>query len=383
VYSVNGKDKHIAVAIGDYVIDLHRATELGLFIDLDLQNTLLANTLNPFIALGKSKTNNVRLVLQQELCTDGILKKYADQLLIKQADVQMHVPIVIGDYTDFYSSKEHATNVGAIFRDKENALPPNWLHLPIAYHGRSSSIKISGTTIHRPQGQVMTSENEPVLSPTKALDFELEMAFVIGKQTESGQHVKVDNAEEYIFGMLLFNDWSARDIQKWEYQPLGPFLAKNFASTISPWIVTMEALEPFRTKNPAQSPVLGYLKDNRFTTFDIQLQAILKMEEKEFVVTQSNFKYLYWSMAQQLAHHTINGCNINVGDLMASGTISGPQENAKGCLLEMTEGKNKIKLSSSISRLFLENGDEVILKGWAEKEGIRVGFGEASGKIIP
>jgi len=355
---------------------------LGLFDELNLQNTLLSTTLNSFISLGKSTTNKVRLLLQKQLYSDGLLKKHADQLLIKQSEAQMHVPIVIGDYTDFYSSKEHAINVGAIFRDKENALPPNWLHLPIAYHGRSSSIKISGTPIHRPQGQIMTSDKGPILAPTKSLDFELEMAFVIGKETSSDEHVLVNKAEEYIFGMLLFNDWSARDIQRWEYQPLGPFLAKNFASTISPWIVTMEALEPFRTKSPEQNTVLDYLKDNRNTTFDIQLQAVLKIDGQEFVITRSNFKYLYWSMAQQLAHHTINGCNINVGDVMASGTISGADEHAKACLLEITEGKKKLELSAGISRMFLENGDEIILKARAEKDGVRVGFGEASGKII-
>jgi len=382
VFSINGKDKRIGVAVGDFIIDLRKAYVLGVFDELDLQNTLLSDTLNPFISLGKSITNKVRPILQKELCSEGLLKKHADELLVKQSDVQMHVPVVIGDYTDFYSSKEHATNVGAIFRDKENALPPNWLHLPIAYHGRSSSIKISGTDIHRPQGQVMTSEGRPVLALTKSLDFELEMAFVIGKTTNSGEQVPVAKAEEYIFGMVLFNDWSARDIQRWEYQPLGPFLAKNFASTISPWIVTMEALEPFRTKSPEQKKVLDYLKDNRNTTFDIQLQVILKIKEQEFVITKSNFKYLYWSMAQQLAHHTINGCNINVGDVMASGTISGADEDAKACLLEITEGKKKLELSAGISRMFLENGDEIILKAWAEKDGIRVGFGEASGKII-
>jgi fumarylacetoacetase len=382
VFSLNGKDKHIGVAIGDFIIDMHTADVLGLFDDLDLKDTLLSDTLNRFISLGKPTTNKVRLLLQKELCTDGSLKKHADKLLIKQTDVQMHVPIVIGDYTDFYSSKEHATNVGAIFRDKENALPPNWLHLPIAYHGRASSIKISGTPIHRPQGQIMTSDKGPILAPTKSLDFELEMAFVIGKETNSGEHIPVDKAEEYIFGMLLFNDWSARDIQRWEYQPLGPFLAKNFASTISPWIVTMEALEPFRTKSPEQNKVLDYLKDNRNSTFDIQLQAILKIDGQEFIITKSNFKYLYWSMAQQLAHHTINGCNVNVGDVMASGTISGAGEHAKGCLLEITEGKKKLELSSTTSRMFLEDGDELILKAFAEKDTVRVGFGAASGKII-
>jgi fumarylacetoacetase len=298
------------------------------------------------------------------------------------------MPVKVGDYTDFYSSKEHATNVGSMFRDPKNALLPNWLHLPVAYHGRSSSILVSGRNFHRPKGQVTPPGiDKPSFSPSKAMDFELEMAFIIGKSTELGQSVSTQDADNYIFGMTLFNDWSARDIQRWEYVPLGPFLAKNFASTTSPWIVSLEALEPFRTKAPEQEPeVLSYLKRaDENTAIDITLEVWLQAENSEAVkICSSNYKYLYWTMEQQLAHHTINGCNINVGDLMASGTISGPTPDSFGSMLELTwNGSKPLILPNGQERKFLQDGDTVIIKGYCQKDNIRLGFGEAKAKVLP
>jgi fumarylacetoacetase len=300
----------------------------------------------------------------------------------------MKIPVRIGDYTDFYSSREHATNVGTMFRDPKNALLPNWLHLPVAYHGRASSVIVSGHNFHRPKGQMTPPGSEvPVFGPSKALDIELETAFIIGRSTELGQSVSTKDANDYIFGMVLFNDWSARDIQRWEYVPLGPFLAKNFASTISPWIVTLDALEPFRVKAPDQDPkVLPYLERKADKTgIDINLEVYLQPDKLEpLKICTSNFKYMYWSMDQQLAHHTVNGCNINVGDMMASGTISGPTPDSFGSLLEITWGGTKpITLPNGAQRKYLEDGDTVIIKGFAQKDNIRIGFGEARGKVLP
>jgi fumarylacetoacetase len=299
----------------------------------------------------------------------------------------MLLPVKIGDYTDFYSSLEHATNVGKMFRDPENALLPNWKHLPVGYHGRASSIVPSGTPIFRPKGQFKDPEMEkPEFGPSKRLDFELEMAFVIGKPTKMGDSVSTEDAEDYIFGMVLFNDWSARDIQAWEYVPLGPFLGKNFASSISPWIVTLEALEPFRVSGPKQEPeVLPYLQYKTDHAFDINLEVLIQPEGlKATKVCSSNFKYMYWNIAQQLAHHTINGCNINVGDMMASGTISGPTEDSFGSMLELSwKGAKPVLLEEGGERRFIQDGDSVIMKSYAEKDGIRVGFGEVEGKVLP
>jgi fumarylacetoacetase len=297
------------------------------------------------------------------------------------------MPVKIGDYTDFYSSIEHATNVGKMFRDAENALLPNWKHLPVGYHGRASSIIPSGVPIHRPKGQFKEAEMEaPVFGPSKRLDFELELAFITGKSTKLGDSVSTAEAEDYIFGFVLFNDWSARDIQAWEYVPLGPFLGKSFGSSISPWVVTLEALEPFRTQGPTQEPeVLPYLKSEKPGNFDINLEVYVQPEGKSASkVCTSNFKYMYWNIAQQLAHHTINGCNINVGDMMASGTISGPTEDSFGSMLELSwKGTRPVKLETGEERRFIEDGDTVIMKGFAEKDGIRIGFGEVSSQVLP
>jgi fumarylacetoacetase len=388
----NGKTV-AATAIGDYVLDLFVLQQSGYFKDISLPaNIFDTHYLNDFIALGKPLWKTVRERIKTLLNNDNAElrdnKEALSKCLFKISDVELLMPVKVGDYTDFYSSKEHATNVGSMFRDPKNALLPNWLHLPVAYHGRSSSILVSGQNFHRPKGQVTPpGVDVPSFSPSKAMDFELEMAFIIGKSTELGQSVSTKQADNHIFGMTLFNDWSARDIQRWEYVPLGPFLAKNFASTTSPWIVSMEALEPFRTKAPEQSPeVLPYLKHTREdSAIDITLEVWLQAENSEAVkISTSNYKHLYWTMDQQLAHHTINGCNINVGDLMASGTISGPTPDSFGSMLELTwNGSKPITLPNGQERKFLQDGDTIIIKGYAQNDKGRIGFGEARAKVLP
>ena len=375
--------------VGDTIVDLHMCMITGIFDELGLEGDIFKRkTLNDFIALGKKVTSDVRIRLQRALEKGGYLDNniFIDQEIYLISDnVQMILPIRIGDYTDFYSSREHATNVGTMFRDPENALLPNWLHLPVGYHGRASSIVVSGTEIHRPNGQTMTVGSlKPVFGPSKQLDFELEMAFVIGNNTELGSSISVSNAENYIFGLMLFNDWSARDIQKWEYVPLGPFLAKNFASTISPWIIPLEALEPFRVQGPDQQPEpLPYLKSDGQKNYDIQLSVdiITKLGDVKRV-SVSNFKYMYWNMNQQLAHHTVNGCNVRVGDLMASGTISGPEPDSYGSMLELCwKGTKPIAMPDGSERKFILDGDTVSMRAWCGKGDIRVGFGECDGKV--
>ncbi len=379
------------VAIGDKIIHLRKASELGLFEGTGHRHESLEGPyLNDFIAQGKKISSGIRERLMDELTrTDSGLFLHQNEILRDRKGVTMCMPIHIGDYTDFYSSEDHATNVGKMFRDPANALLPNWKHIPVGYHGRSSSIVISGTPIKRPKGQRKPPDSEfPVFGPSQRLDIELEVAFIIGKETALGDSVPVDAADDYIFGLVLFNDWSARDIQQWEYVPLGPFLAKNFASTMSPWIVPLEALEPFRTAGPLQTPEpLPYLQahSNSLPNFDIHLDVFLKPESgKAHCISRSNFRYMYWSMRQQLAHHTINGCNIRTGDVMASGTISGPDKGSWGSLLELTwGGKEPLELDHDVERRFLEDGDEITILGYAEKDGIRVGFGECMGKILP
>jgi fumarylacetoacetase len=308
-------------------------------------------------------------------------------ILKKQKDVKLLKPVQIGDYTDFYSSIDHATNVGTMFRDPANALLPNWRHLPVGYHGRASSIFVSGHSFHRPKGQQKPADSDqPVFGPSKLLDIELETGFIIGKSTQSGESVSTANADDYIFGMVLFNDWSARDIQTWEYVPLGPFLAKNFASTMSPWIVTLEALEPFRTAGYKQEPaVLPYLSYSGNRNLDIQLEvSLVTADGTENLICQSNYKYMYWTMEQQLAHHTVNGCNINVGDLMASGTISGPDPKEYGSFLELTwRGTKPLKMKDGSERKFVNDSDTIVIRGHCERKGIRIGFGECRAKVLP
>lgn len=388
IYSTAKTKPRVCIAIGDQILDLVKANNLGIFKELKIKKSIFKNaTLNDFIALGKKKTNKVREIIQKELCDEHSKLRNNKKLFLLQNEVQMHLPIAIGDYTDFYSSIEHATNVGMMFRDPENALLPNWKHLPVGYHGRASSIIVSGENLHRPKGQVMTSDSDsPVFKASALVDFELEMGFIIGKNTTLGENINTAEAENYIFGKVLFNDWSARDIQKWEYVPLGPFLAKNFGSSMSPWVVTMEALEPFRVQGPEQEPkVLPYLEYDGLKNYDINLEvAIQPQNEVETVVSVSNFKYMYWNMSQQLAHHTSNGCNIKIGDLMASGTISGKEPNSYGSMLELSwGGKNSLTLNNGQTRKFIEDYDTVIMRGYCEKDAIRVGFGEVKSQLLP
>jgi fumarylacetoacetase len=383
---------HACTAIGEFIMDLQIMNELGYFKGLDLPHDIFAKEhLNDFIALGKNKTRAVRerisALLNEKNAELRDQSAHREKIFKPQSKVQMLLPVHIGDYTDFYSSIDHATNVGKMFRDPENALLPNWKHLPVGYHGRSSSICVSGHSFHRPKGQTKAPDAQaPSFGPSKLLDFELETAFIIGKSTKMGESVSTGNADEYIFGMTLFNDWSARDIQTWEYVPLGPFLAKNFASTMSPWIVTLDALEPFRVEGYKQEPkVLPYLEYNGDKNIDINLEVLIKPEKsEETLVCESNYRYMYWTMEQQLAHHTVNGCNINVGDVMASGTISGPEKHQFGSMLELTwRGTNPIKLRDGGERKFIHDGDTVIMRGWCRKDRVRIGFGECKAKVLP
>ncbi|HET6245107.1 MAG: fumarylacetoacetase [Bacteroidetes bacterium] len=392
IFKTSQTAPHLASIIGEFVIDLALLSRLGYFEAFKIDQSIFANnSLNDFIGLGKPLTNAIRTRISELLREENPElrenSEHREKIFHKVSEVQMLLPVEIGDYTDFYSSIEHATNVGTMFRDPENALLPNWKHIPVGYHGRSSSIVVSGIDIHRPKGQTKADDAEnPVFGPTKLLDFELEMAFIIGKQTEMGDTVSTDDAEKHIFGMVLFNDWSARDIQKWEYVPLGPFLAKNFASSCSPWVVTMEALEPFRIKGPEQKPeVLPYLQYQGEKNIDIHLEVLIQPEKStSHTVCRSNFKYMYWNMNQQLAHHTVNGCNIRIGDLMASGTISGPSSDSYGSMLELSwKGTKAIPMADGTERRFILDMDTVIMRGYAQKDRLRIGFGEVKTKILP
>ena len=389
-----GGDLHVATAIGDYVLDLACLDDAGLFSDTEIEGTEVFHepTLNAFMSMGRKAWKDTRKRIS-ELLSEGNSTLRDDKQLCKLAlipmkDTEMQLPVDIGDYTDFYSSREHASNVGTIFRGPENALMPNWLHLPVGYHGRASSVVLNGTDIVRPKGQSKVPDMPtPSFSDSKRMDFELEMGVLIGTGNNLGEPISVKSAEEHVFGLALVNDWSARDIQAWEYQPLGPFLAKNFATTISPWIITLEALEPFRCSGPKQDPEpLEYLRSDKNNAFDINLGIYLKTEKMDSydLVSSSNYNYLYWDMKQQIAHHTITGCNLRTGDLLASGTISGPGKDNRGSMLELTWGWSEpIKLSNGEERVALEDGDTVMLKGWCQGKGYRVGFGECVGQLLP
>jgi fumarylacetoacetase len=387
----NGKPR-VASRIGDFAIDLKALFLLGYLENLpfDLED-FDTDLLNRMMKKGKDGTRKLRNRLAKLLETghDDLRNNevHVNQVLIPIETVEMVMPIHIGDYTDFYSSREHATNVGVMFRDPANALLPNWLWIPVGYHGRSSSIILSGENIHRPKGQIKPYYDEdPIYSPCQLLDFELEMAFITYDGKALGDSISTSEAEDYIFGMVLFNDWSARDIQKWEYVPLGPFLAKNFASSISPWIVTLDALEPFKVKGPKQDPkVLSYLEYDGHKSYDINLEVIIQPEGgEENVISKSNFKFMYWNMVQQLAHHTVNGCNVRCGDLMGSGTISGTAPDSYGSMLELAwQGTKPLKLSDGTERKFVKDLDTVIMRGFSSKDGIRVGFGEVKTKVLP
>ena len=390
----NNGAPRIGVAIGDYVLDLSVLEKEGLFKEIMMDVAPIFNrpTLNDFMSLGRDIWSEVRKRIQlllsedePELRDNDTLRK---QSLFLQNEVKLHVPVKIGDYTDFYASKEHAINVGIMFRGKENALMPNWTHLPVGYHGRASSVVLSGTKVRRPVGQTKPKDaNAPVFGPSKQLDFELEMGLLIGTGNKLGEPISVNHAEKHIFGMVLLNDWSARDIQAWEYQPLGPFLAKNFATSISPWVVPMEALESFRVPGPVQDPEpLEYLRHDGDGSFDINLEAYLKGEKqrKPKRISSSNFRSLYWSGAQMVAHHTIGGCDLNVGDLLGTGTISGQEKDSRGSLLELTwRGTEPIFLDEDGQREWLEDGDELTITGWCQGDGYRIGFGEVTGTIAP
>ena len=383
----------IGTRIGEYAIDLGALHQLGYFSEIPLTDDIfLQDTLNDFIADGRKTWRLVRNRIAEIFdTTNGELRDNAihkDRIVFRMEEVEMQLPVEIGDYTDFYASKEHATNVGSLFRDPKNALMPNWVHVPIGYHGRSSSIVPSGTPVRRPIGQSRPAEgsNTPGFGPSKLFDFELEMAFITADANKLGERIKIEEAEEYIFGLVLFNDWSARDIQAWEYQPLGPFLGKSFASTISPWIVTLDALESFRVQNPKQDPKpLPYLQLEGNNSFDINLQVGIKPNDsEETIVANSNFKYMYWTMAQQCAHHTVNGCNVRAGDMMGSGTISGPTPDSYGSMLELTwRGANPLTLKDGTERKFINDNDTVIMRAYSKNNEIRIGFGECIGKIEP
>jgi len=384
--------KRVSVRIGDYALDLKVLAELGYLKETGFDSSDFdAPFLNPMMKKGKLAVRGLRNQISELLLDSSTsLQKnpsQIEQVLHLISAVEVSMPVEIGDYTDFYSSKEHATNVGMMFRDPANALLPNWLWIPVAYHGRASSIVLSGQDIHRPKGQIKPSADEdPIFTPSRQVDFELEMAFITFDGKPLGDSISTKEADSYIFGLCLFNDWSARDIQAWEYVPLGPFLGKNFASSISAWIVTLDALEPFSVESPEQNPkVLPYLEFDGKKAYDIQLQVgILTNNKDETVVCNSNFKYMYWNMAQQLAHHTSNGCNIRCGDLLGSGTISGKSEDSFGSMLELTwRGTKPLKVKDGSERKFINDGDSVIMRGHSELNGVRIGFGELKSKLLP
>ncbi|KMZ41117.1 MULTISPECIES: fumarylacetoacetase [Bacillales] len=387
----SGGAPRIGVAIGEYVLDLSVLDDAGYFSQTSIagKEVFQQPGLNKFMALGRTAWKEVRTIIQQVLSSEEPTLRDNEALrnvaLLRQGDIELLLPVQIGDYTDFYASKNHAENVGTMFRGKENALMPNWTHLPVGYHGRASSIVLSGTDVSRPQGQMKPSDaTEPLFGPSLQLDFELELGWFIGPGNKQGEPIAIEQAEDQIFGLVLVNDWSARDIQAWEYQPLGPFLAKNFATSISPWVVPLDALEPFRIEGPLQDPEpLPYLRQRGKYSYDIHLEAYLEAEGiNSQRISTSNFRYLYWSMAQQITHHTVGGCNLRPGDLLASGTISGPEKETRGCLLELTwRGTDPIVLDNGVERVWLEDGDRLTITGWCQGDGYRIGFGDVTGRI--
>ncbi len=380
------------IRIGDSVLDLHLLDEFGFFgYHLGGKGVFAKRTLNPFMSLGRPAWLEARHVVQNLLRIENPTLQNDDlrsMALHPVDEVTLHLPVHIGNFTDFYASREHATNVGTIFRGLENALLRNWLHLPVGYHGRASSVVLSGTDIVRPRGQFIRNEDsQPEYSPTEELDFELEMGYFVGPPSELGRPIRIENAFDHIFGMVLLNDWSARDVQRWEYRPLGPFLAKNFATTISPWVVTMEALSPFMTAGPDQDPrPLSYLHRPGPTAIDIRLEAKIQTEtmSAQQVIARTNLKHIYWTIDQQLAHHASTGCNLQTGDLIGTGTISGAGPDSSGSMLEITwNGERPLELVSGEKRLYLEDGDRITLTGYCQGNGYRVGFGEATSGILP
>ncbi|MGY3584147.1 fumarylacetoacetase [Bradyrhizobium sp. USDA 4341] len=388
--SKDGLAPRVGVAIGDYVLDLWEL-EQDSRLDVGPLGVFSQPSLNAFMALGPKVWSATRARISELLSADHPELRDNRELraraLVPTADVRLHMPFAVSGYTDFYSSKEHATNVGVMFRGKDNALQPNWLHMPIGYNGRASTVVVSGTKVRRPRGQLKPPTAEvPSFGPCKRLDFELEMGVVVGQASPMGEILTEKQAEEMIFGFVILNDWSARDIQQWEYVPLGPFQAKAFATSISPWVVTREALEPFRMQGPAQQPEpLAYLKQTQPNNYDLQLDVALRagaMNEAK-TICSTNFKYMYWSSVQQLVHHASSGCAMNVGDLLGSGTISGPEKHQRGSLLEISwNGTEPVELSGGVTRSFLENGDSLVMRGWCQGDGYRVGFGEVEATIV-
>lgn len=392
IFKPQNEQPRVGVAIGNQVLDLKALHVLGYFPNQPYtQEDLSLPNLNGIMRLGKKAVREFRNRISDLLLdSNDELKKNAhhvEQVLHDMNEVELLLPVKIGDYTDFYSSMEHATNVGKMFRDPANALLPNWKHIPVGYHGRASSVVVSGTPVHRPKGQTKPADQEvPVFGPCKNLDFELETGFFVFDGKPLGESISTKEADDYIFGLVLLNDWSARDIQQWEYVPLGPFLAKNFATSVSPWVVTLDALEPFRTNGPKQDvPILPYLECPEPKNVDLNLEVYIKTANgDENLICSSNFKYMYWSMSQQLAHHTVNGCNVRSGDLMGSGTISGHEKNSYGSMLELTwKGTEPLKMKDGSERKFINDGDEVIMRGYCEKNGVRIGFGEVKGLVLP
>lgn len=392
VFKTDQLEPRVGVRIGDSILDLKTLHVLGYLDNLPFSiESFDTDCLNLLMKKGKIAARRLRDRISELLNKENNELQnnnhHVQQVLIDVAAADVLMPIEIGDYTDFYSSREHATNVGTMFRDPNNALLPNWLHIPVGYHGRSSSVIPSGQNIHRPKGQTKPNEDQgPVFGPSKMIDFELEMAFVTFDGKPLGDSITTEEAEDYIFGMVLFNDWSARDIQKWEYVPLGPFLAKNFASSISSWVVSLDALQPFSVDTPNQDPeVLDYLKFEGKKSYDIHLQVAITPERAtETIVANSNFKYMYWNMAQQLAHHTVNGCNVRGGDLLGSGTISGPTPDSYGSMLELAwKGTKPIPMADGTERKFIQDGDTVTMRGFCKNEKVRIGFGEVASKLLP
>lgn len=391
IFQQNGNAPRVGVAIGTFVVDMYALHAAGFLNGFDLTESMLQNAfLNDLMRIGKLKMRALRDRISELLQEDNTsLQEYQEvygTILLPMSDVRMCMPVSPGDYTDFYSSIVHATNVGSMFRP-DNPLMPNWKHLPVGYHGRSSSMLVSGTPFHRPMGQTIVKEGDnPIFGPTKQLDFELEMAFITFEGKPLGQRICTAEADEYIFGMVIFNDWSARDIQRWEYVPLGPFLSKNFASSVSPWVVTLDALEPFRLAGDEQDPaVLPYLQFSGEKHIDINLTVSIATSDAEpVIVCESNYKNMYWTMEQQLAHQTVNGCNVRAGDMYASGTISAPHPNGYGSMLELTwRGTKPLAFPNGETRSFIEDGDVVTIKAWSEKNGVRIGFGEVSAQVLP
>ncbi|MBI1835867.1 MAG: fumarylacetoacetase [Flavobacteriia bacterium] len=392
IFKTENLSPRVGVRIGNYVLDLKSLFVLGYLENTPFElSDFESPFLNQLMKTGKEGIRQLRNRISKLLNVNQkdlqSKQHHLEQVLIAIDNVEMCMPIQIGDYTDFYSSKEHATNVGMMFRDPANALLPNWLWIPVGYHGRASTVILSGQNIHRPKGQIKPNpEDNPIFAPSRMLDFELETAFITFEGKALGDSISTNEAEEFIFGKCLFNDWSARDIQSWEYVPLGPFLSKNFASSISPWIVTLDALQPFKVSGPIQDPaVLSYLEFEGEKSYDIHLEVLIQPEEKtESVICKSNYKYMYWNMSQQLAHHTVNGCNIRCGDMMGSGTISGSTPDSFGSMLELTwKGTKPLLLNDGTERKFIQDNDTVIMRGYCKNENVRIGFGEVKAKILP